>query len=252
VPTALWKIVIVAVDHLLLRRLAYIRYFYHEGVIEASRPHPLSAKAISTFHDAVEHLLRLVAEQVNVNPPKKSDFMEYWSFLRPGLPGGNELPSKKTMERLNRIRVLHKHLGTIPSRDDVEQTRADVLTFLTDATALAFGVDFATVDLADLVAGTVAEVPLDKAHELALSGEYVEALAHLSAAFELLLNDYLGRKRNPPGGPFDFGPALGPFDRVPRELAPLDKLAESTKALQKAVRIIACGIEYTRYARFAL
>ena len=139
-------------DPLTVQRLAFIRFVYEQGVSQADQPEPLSATAVLSFQDAVELFLRLAAEHLHVNLPTDVKFAEYWAKLEPALlPAQTQLPSKNAMDRMNRLRVELKHRGTIPSRTAIEQARGDVTTFFTDATPLVFSIDFARIDLIDMV-----------------------------------------------------------------------------------------------------
>lgn len=100
---------------------------------------------------------------------------------------------------MNQSRVNLKHHGSIPSDADLEQFRADVTTFLTDATQMVFHADFSSVDMADLVTQPEAVTLLRQAKAQAGQGDHAEALALLSEAFEYLLDDYASRKRTASG-----------------------------------------------------
>lgn len=47
-----------------VRRLAFIRFFYGQGLEQAGRPQPMAATALLSFHDAVEMFLLLAAEHL--------------------------------------------------------------------------------------------------------------------------------------------------------------------------------------------
>ena len=114
------------------------------------------------------------------------------------------------MRRMNNSRVNFKHHGSVPSAMDLEQFRADVATFLTDATQLIFAVDFNSIDMTDLVVqqGTVDRLRDAEVH--ASRGGYYEALGLMSKAFDELLDDYANRKRTRTGGsPYSWWPPDG-------------------------------------------
>jgi hypothetical protein len=64
---------------------------------------------------------------------------------------GVQLPARSAMRRMNNSRVNFKHHGSIPSATDLEQFRADVTTFFTNATQMVFAADFTSLDIVDLV-----------------------------------------------------------------------------------------------------
>lgn len=126
-----------------IQRLTFVRFLHEQGITQSSQPEPLSAAAVLSFQDAVEHLLLIAADHLKVNLPTSMQFLQYWERLNPALPTGQELPNKQALDRVNKIRVALKHYGTIPSTQAIQQAKADVSTFFTDATKMIFDVDFA-------------------------------------------------------------------------------------------------------------
>jgi hypothetical protein len=111
----------------IMKRLAFIRLLYQQGVDQSSLPEPLTFTSVLAFHDAVELFLVLAGEHLGANPPEHLPFMKYWTELHPNkLAGGVELSGKVGMDRLNRIRNGFKHAGTMPGLAAIEQARADV------------------------------------------------------------------------------------------------------------------------------
>jgi hypothetical protein len=164
------------------------------------------------------------------------------------------------MRRMNRSRVNLKHHGSIPSAMDVEQFRADVTTFLTDATQMVFAADFHSFDMIDLVTQESALALLGDAEAHAGQGDYTEALALLSEALDGLLKDYADRKRAVDGfSPFPAAPppprfmgVLPGHDHDPELVDQIDKLTGALERMQRAVSVLAMGLDYRRYARFEL
>lgn len=248
-----------ALDANTVRRLAFIRFLYTQGLDQARRPQPLAATALLSFHDAVEMFLLLAAEHLNVNLPGNVTFENYWEQI--AQRSGTQLPGKPAMRRMNKSRVNFKHHGSIPSPTDLEQFRGDVTTFLTDATKLVLGADFLTLDMIDLVTQQVALTRLRDAETHASKGDFTEALAQLSEAFDELLSDYARRKRTASGStPYTFGPEHGfgnvtarPDSQFGSELGErVKKLTTAADRMQRAIRVLAVGLDYRRYARFEM
>lgn len=237
-----------------VQRLAFIRFLYDQGVAQTRQPQPTAATSVLSFHDAAELFLILAGEHLQANLPTQINFAEYWTKLGPKLPPNTELPSKKAMERMNKLRVNLKHYGAVPSPTDIEQVRADVTTFFTDATSLIFRVDFHQVDMTDLVTDAAAAKRLQDAQAKADAGDFIEALAELRAAFDDLLSDYAYQKKGPSlDKPFLFGPSVIPAFQVRSGMAtPESKMIDAITEMQKALRVIAVGIDYRKYARFAM
>ena len=239
----------------LVKGLAFVRFLYNQGLEQARNPQPLATTALLSFHDAVEMFLGLAADQLGVNLTEHVHFEAYFDQIKQGT--GIELPGRRPMRRMNRSRVSLKHHGIFPSPTDLEQFQGDVTTFLTDATQQVFNADFLRLDMIDLVTQQRAVTLLRSAGTQAGQGDYTEALALLSEAFEELLKDYADRKQ----GTSEFSPyTLWTADRHPMfgpnhddEIA--ERLSRAERALdrmQRAFRVLATGVDYRRYARFEL
>ncbi|MFJ1588618.1 hypothetical protein ACIOC1_35520 [Streptomyces sp. NPDC088197] len=240
-----------------VQRLAFIRFLYEQGTAQAGQPQPIAATSVLSFHDSVELFLVLAGEHLQVNLPTQINFSEYWGKLAPKLPSGSELPSKKAMERMNKLRVNLKHHGAIPSPTDIAQVKADVTTFFTDATQLVFGGSFTEIDMIDLVTRVETVQLLQDAHTHALVGDFPSAMAGLRIAFTELIDHYTEHRTRGARSPFRFGPTVTnrPFDhRNSRDetLRQLDKVSNATEAIQRAMRVISLGIDYARYAQFEI
>ncbi|MGW6841181.1 hypothetical protein [Streptomyces sp. NPDC054958] len=243
-----------------IQRLAFVRFLHEQGIAQSSQPEPLSAAAVLSFQDAVEHFLLIAADHLKVNLPSSMQFLQYWERLNPSMPVGQELPSKQALDRVNKIRVALKHYGTIPSTQAISQAKADVTTFFTDATQMIFNVDFGTVDMVDLVAREETSKFLHEAHTHAVAGNVIPAMAGLVLAMEELLDYYTGdnqHRRHWPTNPFQFGPKLDryrdptfPLDTARPELKQVERLTETVSRIQEAMQVMALGIDYAKYIQF--
>jgi len=248
-----------ALDPTVVRRLAFIRFLCTQGQEQVRRPQPLAATALLCFHDAVEMFLLLAAEHLRVNLPRNITFEGYWDQI--AQHSGTQLPGRPAMRRMNNSRVNFKHHGSIPSAIDLDQFRGDVTTFLTDATQLVFDADFHSLDMIDLVTQQDALARLRDAEAQAGQADYTEALALLSEAFDDLLSDYANRKRlSYASTAYSFGPehGFGPFaaGRIPKIDPQFDRhiqaLTDAVGQMQRALRVLAVGLDYRRYARFEM
>ena len=240
-----------------VRRLAFIRFLYSQGLEQAARPQPLAAAALLSFHDAVEMFLLLAAEHLRVNLDRNTTFDGYWTQI--AAQATLQLPSRNAMRRMNNSRVNFKHHGSIPSATDLEQFRGDVTTFFTDATQTVFAADFTGIDMTDLVTQQDALAKIRDAETHARQDDYPVALALLSQALHGLLHDYADRKRTSENTTaFSFGPEQGLDTLFTSQIREIDvQLYEHLRAItgvigtmQRALRILAVGLDYRRYARF--
>ena len=240
-----------------IKRLAFIRFLYSQGLEQAARPQPLAAAALLSFHDAVEMFLLLAAEHLGVNLDRNTTFDGYWTQV--AAQASVQLPSRNAMRRMNNSRVNFKHHGSIPSATDLDQFRGDVTTFFTDAAQAVFDADFTSIDMTDLVTQQAALDKIRDAETHASQGDYVEALALLSEALDDLLDDYAARKRTSyDTTAFTFGPqrfdttsAVAHNPDVGSRLGNLIlRMTEAIGEMQHALRIVAVGLDYRRFARF--
>lgn len=240
-----------------IQRLAFVRFLHAQGVAQSAQPEPMSAAAILSFQDAVEHFLLISADHLEVNLPSSMQFLQYWEKLQPKLPAGQVLPSKQALGRVNKLRVDLKHHGNIPSSHAIAQSKADVTTFFTDAARMIFNVDFETVDMADLVAHPEVARFLREARTHFEADRVIFAMAGLALAFEELLEHYMSRKKGWGESPFTFGDRLPMFrpERSERD-SPVSRqlkaLTTATRQMKQAMRVIALGIDYARYVHFSV
>jgi hypothetical protein len=258
-----------------MRRLVFIRLIFQQGISQAQQPEPLSMTSVLSFHDSVELFLVLAAEHLGAQLPNHTTFLDYWPRLAPlsptnknGIPNGVPLSGKTAMDRLNRLRNGLKHAGTLPGAHAVEQARTEVEAFFVDNTPLVFGpdVEFAGLDLTDLVTQREVHDKLRDAGVSAQRGDYKTGLGELAEAFAQLLDDYTRRKRiDHRRSVYDFGPHVDAVEsRLPfakqhlteilgREFADhYDRLTEAAYEMQRNMQVIALGLDYRRYARFVL
>lgn len=239
-----------------IQRLAFVRFLHAQGIAQSTQPEPMSAAAILSFQDAVEHFLLISADHLEVNLPSSMQFLQYWEKLQPKLPAGQALPSKQALSRVNKLRVDLKHHGNIPSSHAVAQSKADVTTFFTDATLMIFNVDFNSVDMVDLVAHPAINRVLHEAQTHFDAGDIIFAMGGLAIAFQELLDHYTSRRIGGFGRPpFSFGKSIPSFrpekdQRGSAVTRQLTALTATTRELKEALQVLSLGIDYTRYAHF--
>ncbi|MET7776311.1 hypothetical protein ABZU94_10460 [Streptomyces mirabilis] len=241
-------------DLLTVQRLAYVRYLYREGIEQSRQPAPLRSRAITSFHDAVENYVGLVAQHLGAELKKNSDFLQYWDSVSPYFL----LPKREQMKRMNDARVALKHNGTFPSAHQIEQAREALADFFSTVTPKVFGVDFDSIDMADLLTQPEVIRLAREAQTHADIGDYPMAMAGLVLAFEALLQHYAKDEGSGYASPFRFGPRMFAMDepkvqgRAAQANARLLKLTEFMDTAQDALRVISLGVDYPSLARFAV
>ncbi|MEU7851343.1 hypothetical protein AB0B69_28465 [Micromonospora parva] len=254
--------------------LAHIRLLHAQGVELAGQPEPLSAPAVLSFHDGVEMFYVLACEHLGIQISPKADFNEYWRKIAERVPS---LVQRRGMERLNRIRVDYKHHVQIPGARNVNQARVDVDEFFLGNTPLIFGVDYSSVSMADVVPQADTRKRLNGAIAADRDGKRTEAMGLLLLAFHELFDPHqrpasrvFGQQG--PIRPFELGGKVdwplspGDLERVLSDLSDqsrrspvrggerlasqINQVTKVATATQTAVRMIALGIDFYRFARF--
>lgn len=187
--------------------------------------------------------------------------MDYWDLFSDAL-GPGRFPQKEAMRRLNKSRVALKHSGTLPSKLDIEAFRSATTLFFQEATRLVFELEFKEISLIEYVPSEEAREHLRKAESLSEDSHFNDATVEIALAFEKMITEYEADKRELGiGSPFFFGEDmtfLSSFhiglDRHEfRDIANfVDGVKESIEAMQRAVKILALGLDYRKYSKFKL
>ena len=262
-----------------MRQLAFIRLLYLQAMSQAQLPEPLMCTSLLTFHDAVELFLVLASDHLGVPPRGGRDpnFMEYWRILAPtnDFSDGVQLSSQHGMDRLNRHRNALKHAGAMPGMSAVQDAVRSVTSFFEDNTPRVFVVEFSGIDMADVVPQADTQSKLKAASVAESAGDRVEAMALLGEAFNRLFHEQV--KPFAWRGPYAFGPNVdrdgffgGSVSEMFQQIANalrnnhssgiastgqklsrrVEQLSEAVPQIQQAMRVMALGIDYSRYARF--
>lgn len=236
----------------LFQRLSFIKYLYIQGIEQAEKSEPICNSAVLTIHDAIELFLQLVCEHLDINA-NKADFMTYFELIEKK----TSISQIESMRRFNKTRVSLKHNGTMASKADINFFANASKIFFIDNCKSILDIDFDNVSLVDLVT-----YPKTKSHLLASQekldkGESEEALEEITIAFWEMIEDYEETKKEWYGkSPFFFGNSmtfLSSFSIKPddRKLGQfIDKVSESIKSMQTAMKILSLGLDYKKFARF--
>jgi hypothetical protein len=264
-------------DRQKMSRLAFIRLLYQQADEQSRQPGLLAAASILAFHDAIELFLILACEHRASGPAaRESSILQYWTVLRPrrGYDTGVELSSQHAVGRLTSVRNDLKHLGAMPSPEQLTDARSAAAAFFEDNTPRVFGIELTAIDMADIVPQADTRAKLKAAAAAEAAGDRREAMALLADGFNVLFYETVR-----PGifsGPYGFGRTLRPdpmlkgsiggmFQAIAslagnkaRGIQTIGKklgdqfgaLTEAVTEMQKAMRVIALGIDYARYLRF--
>ena len=247
-------------DPITAKRLAFIKYLFRQGIEQSSRPEPLCAIALFSLHDAVELFLQISSEALNVGTDR-INFMDYWDILSKKLPNGQDFPQRESMRRLNKARVALKHHGNFPPKFDIEAYLVSSKNFFEEATLLVFNIPFSEISLANYVQPSSARSKVLEAETFIKENKLESAIGNLAIAFREILDDYEDNKSEGyRKSPFFFGNYLSSssFMGLRSHNSPLgrdfprfiDEVKYSIEEMQKAIKILALGIDYKRYTKF--
>lgn len=238
------------------RRLAFAKHLIMRAQEDARLPSPLNAAAVLSAQDAVEMVLIVISQTLDIDP-NKYKFMAFWeAFAKRGI----ELPYKESMRRLNDCRVAIKHRGSFPSTFDVERVVADADAFVAESIACAYGADRAVEGLFGFITYEGVREHLRKARFHLEEHERTVSVEESALAFNELLNEYWdARSMGPGSSPFSFN-KFGRFDnaffRVPDENGfkdlkkHVDKTVETAEAMDEALRVLSLGLDMDSYIVF--
>lgn len=170
------------------RRLVFAKYLQRTAANQSRLPEPLCAAAILTLHDAVELLLQIASESLNVGD-KRTEFMRYFELIDNAL-APHRLEGRESMRRLNSARIALKHHGTSPARSEVTEFSTIVAEFFRNAMQVVFGEDYDAIRLSSLVHAADVRECLDAADQAFTDQRHEDALAKLGEAFVRLKGRY--------------------------------------------------------------
>jgi len=248
------------IDPVVIKRLAFIKAVYSVGISKSHASEPLCGMSLLMFHDAVELFLQLASEHLNAKPAGPNPgFNDYWEPL--SKKTSQELLQQVSMRRMNKSRIALKHHGTLPSKLDIEAFRTSATSFFDDNTPIVFNLPFDQISLIEFVSSQVAREQLRKAEEGNLKG----AISSTAISFNEIMVNYESKSqgthyRSPFffGSDFAFPTRFSRTDSVIPDSTPylaeleqtIDKMQNSLKLLQEAVKVLAMGVDYRKYSRF--
>lgn len=239
-------------DELTMKRLAVIKQLYLHGIDQSYEAEPMNGFSILSFHDSVEMFMKLCAEQKNVRIDRNVNFGDY--FVK--LP---DLQCNATMTNLNNKRVNLKHYGTLPSKLDIEISRANVTDFFEQNTPIFFEIEFNGISLISLIKYESVRKYLTKSLSDFSSNRFKDSITNSQIAFKDLIHCHTEENTKNYRSVFDtendftflssFSLNIGlgsKFDEF------IDKVPKSIHSLEENINLIGFGIDYKRYRKFKL
>jgi len=134
-----------------LSRIVLARYFHRLADDNAKIGRDVSdLAAIGLLQDALESFLVAAADHLNASVAKRAEFESYLDKINEKIEP-KELPFRRRLIEINKVRVLAKHDGIKPNSSELIGYVTDSKFFLEEASRIVFGVEFWSVSLIDLV-----------------------------------------------------------------------------------------------------
>lgn len=166
----------------IIRRLILSRYLF-ELALQNVRVEQETGDAacVNLLQDATEIFFVAALDHRNIAVKPRTDFPQYLDKLSEALDG--ELPYRRRLQEINKVRVASKHDGIFPNRKEINGYITDTRKFLEEMCPKIFGVEYWTISLVDLLDAGEAKVFLQAAEKLHKAGNYAECLIECRKAF---------------------------------------------------------------------
>src|SRR5258708_8222900 len=133
-----------------IRRLILSRYLFQLAEQNARSDQDVAASAcIHLLQDSAEIFLLAALDHLNAKVGARIDFPQYLDKVNEAT--GTELPFRRRLLEINRVRVASKHDGISPNGKEIQGYVSDARKFLEQACRKVLDVDFWSVSLTRLL-----------------------------------------------------------------------------------------------------
>ncbi len=229
----------------LLERIVYAKYLFHQGCESMEKNLPITdGMAVLSFQDAVEMLLRTIAEHVQASLKDGAAFNLIIDKIDEDSDTHKKgkIPQRIALIQLNRARVSFKHSGLLPNTSDVHKLRQNTELFFHTALQQFFGLTLDEVSLVQLIKRHRVKNHLLEAERYFYQDQFVDCINSTAKALALLLHNVsetIELKDSP----------LGRFDDRKIETA-MTAIQKQFQEHQEYLNILKFGINLAEYERF--
>jgi hypothetical protein len=164
-----------------IKRLTLSRHLFELAMRSARQEQEVADSAtVNLLQDAIEIFFLAAFDFLDVVIAHRTDFPQYLDKLGEKI---GDLPFRRRLLEINRVRVHSKHEGIPPNRKEVIGYVADARKFLEETCQKAMGVDFWTISLIALLDDGEAKVHLQSAEQALETADYVRCLVDCRKAF---------------------------------------------------------------------
>jgi hypothetical protein len=165
-----------------IKRLTLSRYLFEMALRNArTQQEAADAASVNLLQDAIEIFFLAVFDFLNIPVARRTDFPQYLDRLSDNIEG--ELPFRRRLLEINRVRVHSKHEGIPPNRKEVDGYVTDGRKFLEQMCEKVLGVDYWTISLVALLDEGEPKQFLEEAEKAFKEGDYVRCLVECRKAF---------------------------------------------------------------------
>ncbi|UCE18620.1 MAG: hypothetical protein JSV84_17510 [Gemmatimonadota bacterium] len=177
------------IDPGIINRIVYAKYLFWQGneVLDKSSP-SADGLAVLSYQDAVEMLLRAVAEQLNASIKEQASFDQIIEKIdsAPLNTQNYQIPYRTSLNQLNKARVNFKHFGLLPKTVDVQKFRRDLELVFRDIVFSFFNLNFDEISLVELIKHHRIKNHLKKAEKSLSSNNFGDSILFAAKAYTLL------------------------------------------------------------------
>jgi hypothetical protein len=141
-----------------------------------------AAGHINLLHDAIEVFFLACAERLNAVVKTNTPFEQYIECIGEKL-APKELPLRRPLIEINKIRINSKHHAIAPKADEVHRLVLLSREFFNEASAVIFGTEFWSITLVDQLNPGESRDMLRSAEDAYRRGEWIECLLACRKAF---------------------------------------------------------------------
>lgn len=183
-----------------IRRVTLSRHLFELATQSARSDQEVAGAAcVSLLQDAIEIFFLAAFDHLNVHVSAKTAFPQYLDKINEAI--SEELPFRRRLLDINRVRVLAKHDGIPPNWQEVAGYVSDARKFLEQACTKILGVDFWSISLIGLLDDGELKELLSAAEAEFKKNEFVGCLITCRKAFYLAFeSDYDTQKDLNPVG----------------------------------------------------
>lgn len=233
----------------LIDRLVCAKYIFESGVetLERSAPYA-SGLAVLAFQDAVELVLRAIAEHVHAQLKENSPFNQILDEIEKCHPG--KLTHRSALNQLNKARVNFKHLGLAPRDEDTRKFRRDLEGFFPNVVKTFLDLDFSNLSLSSIIIHCRTRNWVKRAEACLIAGEYEACIGGCAVAVEVFQKNLQRGDEDIYGRRLHLRTHVQSLELARAVSEVVEDVQEQLDAIHHQLSLVGSGISYNDYKQF--